>query len=75
MPNWLDSRWSKAGLALVVIGWLPLLGIVLLDAIGLWPDPEPNPVGPGLLFVVTFWPALICLCIGIWRSRRRLRRR
>ena len=62
MKRFLESRWSKIGVALVVFGWLPLLAIVGLAAIGLWPDA--NPIGPGLLFFVTFWPALICLGLG-----------
>jgi hypothetical protein len=37
-------------LVLVLVGWTPLWDIVLLAAIGLWPDPNPNPIGPGLLF-------------------------
>jgi len=40
-------------------------------AVGVWPDPNPNPIGPGLLFFVTFWPALICLVVGVVRVRRR----
>lgn len=75
MTRFLASRWSKAGIVLIMLGWTPLLGIVLLAAVGLWPDPEPNPIGPGLLFFVTFWPALICLAIGAYRSRRRPPRR
>jgi hypothetical protein len=56
----------------VLFGWGPLWAIVLLAGIGLWPDPNPNPIGPGLLFFVTFWPALACLAIGtaqvLWRN-------
>ena len=65
----LANRWSKIGVALVVIGWLPLLAIILLAAIGLWPDPNPNPIGPGLLFFFTSWPALICLGVGLYQTR------
>ena len=49
---------------MAVLGWSPLLLTVVMAAVGLWPDPDPNPIGPGLLFFVTFWPALICLGIG-----------
>lgn len=68
--NWLANRWIRIGLALVVLGWGPLLSIVVLAAIGLWPDPNPNPIGPGLLFFFTAWPALICLAVGAWQVRR-----
>ena len=33
-------------------------------------DPNPNPIGFGLLFFVTFWPAVICLGVGFFQSRR-----
>jgi hypothetical protein len=65
------NRWLKIGLALVIFGWGPLIGILLLAELGLWPDPNPNPIGPGLLFFVTFWPALLCLVFGgvkAWRE-------
>ncbi len=72
MKAYLSNRWSKVGLGLVIFGWSPLWLIVFLSEIGLWPDPNPNPIGPGLLFFVTFWPAIGCLAIGgvqVWRQR------
>jgi hypothetical protein len=69
--GFLSNRWSKIGVALVVLGWSPLALIVALASVGLWPNPNPNPIGPGLLFFVTFWPALICLGIGRYQTRRR----
>lgn len=71
MQGFLSNRWSKIGLALVIFGWGPLLLIIALTAIGLWPDPDPNPVGPGLLFVATSLPAIICLGIGVYQTRRK----
>jgi hypothetical protein len=70
MEKYLKSIWVKIALVLVVFGWGPLWAIVLLAAIGLWPDPNPNPIGPGLLFFFTSWPAVICLGIGIFQVRR-----
>jgi hypothetical protein len=67
----LGSGWVKAGLALLIVGAAPLLFILLAAAIGLWPDPNPNPVGPGLLFGLTLWPAVICIIVGVIRVRRR----
>ena len=52
-----------------VVGASPLLFIIIAAAVGLWPDPNPNPVGPGLLFFFTFWPAVICIVIGVIRVR------
>jgi hypothetical protein len=68
MKSFLANRWGKIGLILVVFGWGPLFLIVLLAAIGLWPDPNPNPVGPGILFFFTSWPAIICLGIGAYQT-------
>jgi hypothetical protein len=70
MKNYLGNRLIRIGLVLVLVGWTPLWGIVLLAAIGLWPDPNPNPIGPGLLFFFTSWPAIICLGIGALQVRR-----
>lgn len=72
MSAFFANRWNKIGLGLVVLGWSPLWLIVLLAAIGVWPDKNPNPVGPGLLFFLTFWPAILCLAVGsfqVWRRR------
>jgi len=74
-PAYLRSWWVRIGLALLLIGSAPLLIIILAAQVGLWPDPDPNPVGAGLLF---FFPALmatICLAIGavwVWRELGRL---
>ena len=70
MRSYLQSTWTKVGVGLLVVGAGPLLFIILAAAVGLWPDPNPNPVGPGLLFFVTFWPAIICIVIGVVRVRR-----
>jgi len=72
--DYLRSGWIRAGLALLVLGSGPLWTIVLLAALGWWPDPDPNPVGPGLLFFFTFWPAIICLVVGVVRVRAARRR-
>lgn len=70
MKDCLANRWFKIGLGLAVIGWGPLLAAVILAAVGLWPDPNPNPIGLGLLFFVTFWPAVVCMGIGVFQVRR-----
>jgi hypothetical protein len=70
MPNYLESWWVRIGVALLMLGSGPLLFIIVAAAIGLWPDPNPNPIGPGLLFFFTFWPAVICIVIGVIRVRR-----
>ena len=69
MADYLRSWWVRAGLGLLVVGAAPLVFIIVAAAVGLWPDPNPNPIGPGLLFFFTFWPAVLCLLIGVVRVR------
>jgi hypothetical protein len=69
MREYLRSRWVRVGLGLLIIGSGPLLGIIVAADLGFWPDPNPNPIGPGLLFFFTLWPAVICLVIGVARVR------
>jgi hypothetical protein len=69
MGRYLRSNWIRAGLVLAAVGAGPLLFIIIAAAVGLWPDPNPNPIGPGLLFAFLFWPAVVCLLIGVLRVR------
>jgi hypothetical protein len=74
-PAYLRSWWVRTGLALLLIGSTPLLVIILTAQVGLWPDPNPNPVGAGLLFFFAALLATICLAIGavwVWRDLGRL---
>src|SRR4051812_28416633 len=64
------NRWLLVAAGLVIFGWGPLLAIVVLAQLGLWPDPNPNPVGPGLLMFFTFWPAIICFAIATLRGSK-----
>jgi hypothetical protein len=72
MKAYFGNRLFKIGAIIALVGWTPFLAILLLAEVGLWPDPNPNPIGPGLLLFFTFWPAVICLGIGtfqVWRGR------
>jgi hypothetical protein len=71
MRQYLQSGLVKVGLALLVLGTGPLVLIIVLSAVGLLADPNPNPVGPGLLACLTFWPGVVCLILGIVRAARR----
>jgi hypothetical protein len=75
MKQYVGNRFFRIGATIALVGWTPLLAIILLAAIGLWPDPNPNPIGPGLLFFFSFWPALVCLGIGAFQVWRRPRQR
>jgi hypothetical protein len=51
------------GLTMMVVGTTPLLLVLWLTK-----DPNPNPVGPGILSFLTFWPGLGLVIEGIIRS-------
>jgi hypothetical protein len=69
MRAYLKSRMVRVGPGLLILGVGPLLFIIVAAAVGLWPDPNPNPIGPGFLAFLTFWPG--ALGLGIARVRRR----
>jgi hypothetical protein len=71
MREYLTSWWVRVGLAMLLIGTGPLLFIIAAAAVGLWPDPNPNPIGPGMLCGLTLWPSIICIVVGVVRVRRR----
>ena len=64
----LASKLFRAGLVVLAIGYLPLLLIILAAKLGLSKDPNPNPVGPGLLAMLATWPAAGLLVAGVIRG-------
>ena len=65
-------RWSRLlwiGIVLLIAGTGPLVGIMAMAAVGMTQDPNPNPVGFGILAAVALWPSLGLIAIGIWRTR------
>jgi hypothetical protein len=70
MKLYWSNRLFKVGAIIALVGWSPLILIIVLAWIGLWPDPNPNPIGPGLLFFLSFWPAVVCMGLGALRVRR-----
>ena len=73
MRPYLSARLVRWGLGLLLIGTGPLAFIILAAEVGLWPDPSPNPIGPGLLAFVTFWPAITLIVLGAVQVRREQR--
>jgi hypothetical protein len=71
ISRYLKSYWVRGGLIVLLVGSGPLFLIIGAAAMGLWPDPDPNPIGPGILCGVTLWPAIICILVGAVRVRRR----
>ena len=49
------------GLAILILGTGPLLVFGGAAALGLTRDPNPNPIGLGLLAFISFWPAVIMM--------------
>ncbi len=64
MRRFFRNTLFKVGFWLLVLGTGPLTLIILASDLGLLDDPNPNPVGPGMLAFLTFWPAVICLVLG-----------
>jgi hypothetical protein len=73
-PRFTLTRMFWIGIGLLVLGTGPLLAIILAASLGLLSDPNPNPVGPGLLAFFTFWPAVILTVWGLVTSLVRYRR-
>ena len=64
------SRLFWVGVILLVLGSGPLLTVILLAWLGLTKDPNPNPVGLGIIAFLTFWPSVILIGVGVARSCR-----
>lgn len=73
VPRFKLTRLFWIGLAILIAGTGPLLAILIADSLGLLSDPNPNPVGPGLLAGLTFWPASIMIVWGLIASFVRYR--
>lgn len=58
------------GFALLLIGTGPVVAVIVLAALGLTSDPNPNPIGFGLLAFVTFWPSVALIVGGIVKLKQ-----
>lgn len=73
MQEYLKSWWVRVGLLGLVLGTGPLAGVMVAARLGLYPDPNPNPVYFGMLAGLTFWPSVALIAFGIWRCRKQAR--
>jgi hypothetical protein len=64
-----DSGLFRAGIALLVIGCGPLVGFLIVQNIGLISDPNPNPIGLGLLAFFTLPISILLIALGVGRAR------
>jgi hypothetical protein len=62
-----ESKWGarlvRWGLWALSLGVVPMLAVLGAQRLGLVEDP--NPVGLGLLFMLTFWPGVAMLVAGL----------
>ncbi|MBM4111457.1 MAG: hypothetical protein FJ254_08910 [Phycisphaerae bacterium] len=49
----------------LLFGSGPLMGVIVAAKMGWTADPNPNPVGFGILAFFTFWPSVLLLVIGL----------
>jgi len=56
---------TKIGIMIFIFGSGPLLSVMLFAKMGILNDPNPNPIIFGLMAMITFWPSLILIFIGI----------
>ena len=60
---------SSVMLLLGVLGLLagtgPLVAVLVAAKMGWTADPNPNPVGFGILAFLSFWPSVLLLALGI----------
>ena len=70
-PKFRLSRVFWIGSILFVLGSGPLLTVIVLASLGMTKDPNPNPVGFGLMAFLTFWPSVIMVIVGVVQSYTR----
>lgn len=58
------SRIFWIGGALLAAGISPLLLVIISADLGIG-DPNPNPIGFGMLAFVTFWPSIVLMVAGL----------
>ncbi len=66
----LASKLFRAGLIVTVVAYLPLISIILAAKVGILKDPNPNPIGPGLLAFTLSWVGLGLLVAGAVKALR-----
>ena len=62
------------GLTIAAVGSAPLLSMIAASKIGVIDDPNPNPVGFGILAALTFWPGVAAAVVGLVLSLLDVRR-
>ena len=71
--DYFRSLWIRAGVLVLVLGSLPLLAVVIAADLGWTRDPNPNPVGLGVLFFFSGMVACLLVLVGVVRVARESR--
>ena len=61
----------RRGAILLLVGTGPLLSVIVAVQLRLTSDPNPNPIGFGILAFFTFWPSVMMIGFGASRMARR----
>lgn len=67
-----SNRYFKIGFLLFVFGTGPLLAVIAAAKLG-FGDPNPNPIGCGIVAFLTFWPSIILMILGVVTTARERR--
>ena len=62
--NLLFNKLFRIGLVIFLIGSTPLLVYFTAAKLGFVTDPNPNPVGLGMMAYFTFWPSIVIMTIS-----------
>jgi hypothetical protein len=73
-PAFKLSKLFWVGIGVFAVGSGPLLLVILLAALGFTKDPNPNPVGFGIIALLTFWPGIGLTLAGLAQSVMRHRK-
>lgn len=74
-PIYLRSKWVRVGLGCMALSALPLLVVGVFGyRLGLTADPDPNPIGLGLLFLAGAVIGAILVALGAFTTAAAIRR-
>jgi hypothetical protein len=68
--SYFQSNWLRAGVAVIAVGSLPLMLTILATDLHLLTDPNPNPVGFGVLFFLSVLLGSVLVLAGMVRTDR-----
>jgi hypothetical protein len=72
-PEFQFSKVFWIGIVVLAVGTGPLFITMLLASLGLTKDPNPNPVGFGIMAFFTFYPSIALIVVGLIISMSRSR--